>query len=61
MLTSTRGNVVTCQEKDPSRLLAEAFTDLILPLAQSVYLILGRGVVLHSRLVEAESIANQLI
>ena len=44
---------VTGQEKDFSRLLAEPFTNLILSLTQNVYFLLGRSVVLHSRLVEA--------
>ena len=54
MLTPSQGNFVIGREKDFSRLLAEAFTNLILSLAQNVYFILGRSVVLHSRLVEAK-------
>jgi hypothetical protein len=42
-----------------SRLLAEAVTNLVLPLTQSIYLIFGSSVVLHRHLVEPVQFQSQ--
>jgi hypothetical protein len=46
------GNLNPMKKNISSRLLTEAVTDLVLPLTQSIYFILGRSVVLHRHLVE---------